>query len=44
MANLQKFLAQAKDWAITHKAVEGNDYHKQQDLLYSWHVLRQMFS
>ena len=29
MANLQKFLAQAKDWAVTHKAIEGNDYHKE---------------
>ena len=29
MADLQKFLAQAKDWVFTHKAGHGNTYHKQ---------------
>ena len=28
-ANLQKFLDQARYWAVTHKAVKGNSYHKE---------------
>lgn len=29
MANLQKFINQAKYWAVTHKAGHGNAYHKE---------------
>lgn len=29
MADLQKFLNQAKYWAVTHRAKNGNDYHKE---------------
>ena len=29
MADLQKFLKQAKYWAVTNRAIKGNKYHKQ---------------